>query len=264
MDYYHITSVIEDSDASDNEGEESKNLGRTNQSFENPHKVLKTCLSNNTVEDIMREYSKNTVPENNNNVSDSSNTKCLPPTPHADRVVLRQKPNRSSSYSHRASQRFSRLLEGVTSITSLVSRPGYTKEDTTETPTSVPVTPGQDLEEEAGPASLPYWVEASQNIFKVRNHDVGITILSFLRQEDCESSSPVTDESGYASIAETASMTSVSSSNSSSLQTDSVRMRRNKRKQLVRESIATADMEEIEEKISEIFESMNLGDIFVK
>ena len=72
----------------------------------------------------------------------------------------------------------------------------------------------------------------------------------------------MTDESGYASIAETASMTSVSSSNSSSLHTESVRMRKNKRKQVVRESIATADMEEIEEKISEIFESMNLGETF--
>ena len=72
----------------------------------------------------------------------------------------------------------------------------------------------------------------------------------------------MTDESGYASIAETASINSVSSSNSSSLHTESVRMRKNKRKQLVRESIATADMEEIEEKISEIFESMNLGETF--
>ena len=36
-------------------------------------------------------------------------------------------------------------------------------------------------------------------------------------------------------------------------------MRRNRRKELVRESIATADIEKIEEKISEIFESMNLG-----
>ena len=180
MDYYHITSVIEDSDASDNEGDESKkDLGKTfnkEQSFENPHIVLKTCLSNNTVEDIMREFSKNTLPENNNNVSDSSNTKSLSPTPHADGVVLRRKPNRSSSYSQRASQRFSRLLEGVTSITSLVSRPGYTKEETTETPTSAPATPGQDLEEEAEPTSLPYWVEASQNIYKVRNHYLGIPI----------------------------------------------------------------------------------------
>ena len=178
MDYYHITSVIEDSDASDNEKEDPKNFReiKDQQSFENSHQVLKTCLSNNTVEDIMREYSKNTVPENNNNVSDSSNTKSLSPTPHADGVVLRRKPNRSSSYSQRASQRFSRLLEGVTSITSLVSRPGYTKEETTETPTSSPATQGQDLEEEAEPTSLPYWVEASQNIFKVRNHYVGFPL----------------------------------------------------------------------------------------
>ena len=70
---------------------------------------------------------------------------------------------------HRASQRFSRLLEGVSSITSLVSLPGYTREDTPEAPTSVsaPGTPGQHVEEEAGPTSLPYWVEASQNIYKV-------------------------------------------------------------------------------------------------
>ena len=261
MDYYHITSVLEDSDASDNEKEESKKIN-VEQSFENPHEVLKTCLSNNTVEDIMKEYSKNTVPQNNNNICDNSNTKCISPMPSSDGVILRRKPNRSSSYSHRASQRFSRLLEGVTSITSLVSRPGFTKEDTTETPASAsaPVTPGQDLEEEAEPTSLPYWVEASQNIYKVSKHYVGSSPKSYSHQEDCESPSPVTDESGYASIAETASMTSVSSSNSSSLQTDSVRMRRNKRKQLVRESIATADMEQIEEKISEIFESMNLGD----
>ena len=170
MDYYHITSVIEDSDASDNEKEDPKNFReiKDQQSFENSHQVLKTCLSNNTVEDIMKEYNKNTVPQNNNNVSDKSNTKS--PTPRSDEVVLRRKPSRSSSYSHRASQRFSRLLEGVTSITSLVSLPGYTKEDNpgAQTLASAPGTPGQDLEEEAGPTSLPYWVEASQNIYKVR------------------------------------------------------------------------------------------------
>ena len=169
MDYYHITSVIEDSDASDNEKEDSKNFReiKEEQTFEDSHEVLKTCLSNNTVEDIMKEYNKNTVAQNNNNVSDKSNTKS--PTPSSDEVILRRKPSRSSSYSHRASQRFSRLLEGVSSITSMVSLPGYTREDTPEAPTSVsaPGTPGQHVEEEAGPTSLPYWIEASQNIYKV-------------------------------------------------------------------------------------------------
>ena len=182
MDYYHITSAIEDSDASDNEKGESNNVGETNekQSVENPHKILQTCLSNNTVEDIMKEYSKNTSPHNNNNVGDISNTKSMSSTPSSDEVVLRRKPSRSSSYSHRASQRFSRLLEGVTSITSLVTLPGYTKEDTTGAPTSAsaPGTPGQNLEEEEGPGSLPYWVEASQNIYKVSHRHVGSSLLS--------------------------------------------------------------------------------------
>ena len=98
---------------------------------------------------------------------------CPGPGPGQDPggVVLRRKPQRSSSYSHRASQRFSRLLEGVTSITSLVSLSSYTKEDT-EAPASLPNTPAQDVEEDGGPASLPYWVEANQNIYKVSKKHV--------------------------------------------------------------------------------------------
>ena len=162
MDYYHITTVLEDSD--DNENDESKNDEQ--EICKDPHKVLNTCLSQNTVEDIMKEYNKNTV--NQSNDKNEAPEVCPGPGPGQDPggVVLRRKPQRSSSYSHRASQRFSRLLEGVTSITSLVSLSSYTKEDT-EAPASLPNTPAQDVEEDGGPASLPYWVEANQNIYKV-------------------------------------------------------------------------------------------------
>ena len=73
-------------------------------------------------------------------------------------VLMRRKSSGRSSYGHRASQRFSRLPEGVTSLVTMSSMTATRTEE------------GQQEEEEEeteGPASLPYWVEASQNIYKV-------------------------------------------------------------------------------------------------
>ena len=133
--------------------------------------------------------------------------------------------------------RFSKLLEGVTS---LVSLGGHKHE---EEPAAS--SPSEDSQE---PVSLPYWVEASHNIYK----------------EDCES--PAADESGYSSIAETASCASTSSSSScsapasiSSSVTEPGRDARRRGRHKEQQTASSEDIEKIEEKISEIFDSMNLG-----
>ena len=101
----------------------------------------------------MSELSRNTREEDNNN----SVGKTKSPVSSSG-VLMRRPTSGRSSYSHRASQRFSRLLEGVSS---LVTMTGIRTEDSqTESP-SGPDTPDN------GPASLPYWVEASQIISKV-------------------------------------------------------------------------------------------------
>ena len=144
--------------------------------------------------------------------------------------------------------RFSKLLEGVTS---LVSMSGYRHDEVAENQ-SVPSTPGYDqdldISDQEGPVSLPYWVEASHNICK----------------EDRESSIP--DESGYSSIAETASMSSNSSTNTSLVASSSIkkrgRLKLSERSQSVPNADISgpdADMDKIEEKISEIFDSMDFG-----
>ena len=162
MNYYQITSGIEEDD-SDEETDNSW-LGPARQD-ELPSSVS-SCLSQATVEDLMKELSRNSSlesrPEDNNNknpvspVSPDSATG----TPGATGVLMRRKTS-GRSYSHRASQRFSRLLEGVTSLVSMSSMTATRTEE------------GQQGEEEEteGPASLPYWVEASQNIYKVSRED---------------------------------------------------------------------------------------------
>ena len=139
-------------------------------------------------------------------------------------------------------------MEGVTS---LVSMSGYRQDEVAENQ-SVPSTPGldQDNSDQEGPVSLPYWVEASHNICK----------------EDRESSIP--DESGYSSIAETASMSSNSSTNTSLISSSSSikrrgRLKLSERSQSVPNPDKTrtdAEIDKIEEKISEIFDSMNFGE----
>ena len=136
--------------------------------------------------------------------------------------------------------RFSKLLEGVTS---LVSLGGHKHEEEPAAASS----PSEDSQE---PVSLPYWVEASHNIYK----------------EDCEP--PAADESGYSSIAETASCASTSSTSSSSCSapasiSSSVaepgRGARRRGRHTEQHTASSEDIEKIEEKISEIFDSMNLG-----
>ena len=162
MNYYQITSGIEEDD-SDEETDNSW-LGPARQD-ELPSSVS-SCLSQATVEDLMKELSRNSSlesrPEDNNNknpvspVSPDSATG----TPGATGVLMRRKTS-GRSYSHRASQRFSRLLEGVTSLVSMSSMTATRTEEGHQ---------GEE-EETEGPASLPYWVEASQNIYKVSRED---------------------------------------------------------------------------------------------
>ena len=137
MNYYQITTGIDD-DESDVESDQN-------------------CLSQSTVDDLMEELSRNSRVETNNNSVEKMESVVRPASPlspvTSSGVLMRKSSGRS--YSHRASQRLSRLLEGVSS---LVSMTGIRSEDT-------PTTPG--CEETSGPASLPYWVEASQIISKV-------------------------------------------------------------------------------------------------
>ena len=132
--------------------------------------------------------------------------------------------------------RFSKLLEGVTS---LVSLGGHKHEEEPAAASS----PSEDSQE---PVSLPYWVEASHNIYK----------------EDCEP--PAADESGYSSIAETASCASTSSTSSCSAPAlpsvaEPGRGARRRGRHKEQHTASSEDIEKIEEKISEIFDSMNLG-----
>ena len=134
--------------------------------------------------------------------------------------------------------RVSKLLEGMTS---LVSLGGHKHEEEPAAASS----PSEDSQE---PVSLPYWVEASHNIYK----------------EDCEP--PAADESGYSSIAETASCASTSSSSScsapasiSSSVAEPGRGGRRRGRHKEQHTASSEDIEKIEEKISEIFDSMNLG-----
>ena len=132
--------------------------------------------------------------------------------------------------------RFSKLLEGVTS---LVSLGGHKHEEEPAAASS----PSEDSQE---PVSLPYWVEASHNIYK----------------EDCEP--PAADESGYSSIAETASCASTSSNSSCSAPAlpsvaEPGRGARRWGRHKEQQTASSEDIEKIEEKISEIFDSMNLG-----
>ena len=166
MNYYQITSGIEEQDSE----EEADNpwLSPSNRQDELTRSVS-SCLSQDTVQDLMKEFSRNTSLEDNNNAVQNTKTPLTPVSSVSPEssggVVLRRKSSGRSSYGHRASQRFSRLLEGVTSLTSLVT--GARAEDSQ-------VEGGQEEQEEetGGPASLPYWVEASHNIYKVSSQSI--------------------------------------------------------------------------------------------
>ena len=169
MNYYQITSGIDDdeSDAETDNHWEMSGRSRDHHQHQHHHhhqlhNAVQNCLSQSTVEDLMSELSRNTREEDNNNSvgkTKSPVAEASPDSPVSSSGVLMRRPTSGrSSYSHRASQRFSRLLEGVSS---LVTMTGMRTEDSqTESP-SGPDTPDN------GPASLPYWVEASQIISKV-------------------------------------------------------------------------------------------------
>ena len=177
MNYYQITSGIEEEDSE----EEADNpwLSPSNRQDELPRSVS-SCLSQDTVQDLMKEFSRNTSLEDNNNAVQNTKTPLTPVSSVSPEssggVVLRRKSSGRSSYGHRASQRFSRLLEGVTSLTSLVT--GARAEDSQ-------LEGGQEEQEEqenGGPASLPYWVEASHNIYKVSRQSISRQPTGTFRQ----------------------------------------------------------------------------------
>ena len=156
MNYYQITSGIEEEESE----EETDSPWLTSTRQDELPSAVSSCLSPATVEDIRRELSRNSSLdsslEDNNNKTPL--TPVTPVTESSTGGVLMRRKSSGRSYGHRASQRFSRLLEGVTSLTSLVTG-GRAEDSQLE---------GREEEEEtAGPASLPYWVEASHNIYKV-------------------------------------------------------------------------------------------------
>ena len=128
MNYYHITTGIDDSDGSDNDNDDGENLaiisgirrggdGGVNQikpqepnsqEHSHLHQAVNKCLSESTVNDIMKEYDKNSDNHNNNNNAEDGVKirRTQVENINNNGVVLRRKSNsRSSSYSHRASQR---------------------------------------------------------------------------------------------------------------------------------------------------------------
>ena len=130
MNYYHITTGIDDSDASDNDIDDGENhaiisgirrggVGNdvnqikpqqpNNQEHSSLHQAVNKCLSERTVHDIMKEYDKNSDNQNNNNNNAEDGVKVRKTqveNTNNNGVVMRRKSNsKSSSYSHRASQR---------------------------------------------------------------------------------------------------------------------------------------------------------------
>lgn len=230
MNYYQITTGIDDDDSD----LESDGQARSLDPHHQLHNAVHSCLSQSTVDDLMMELSRNSGVETNNNSVEKTKS---PASPVSSSGVLMRKSS-GRSYSHRASQRFSRLLEGVSS---LVSMTGMRSEET-------PTTPG--YEETSGPASLPYWVEASQIISKVSWRSGFLFVDNPLIQEDSSHSEISASDSGYSSIAESAQPTVTVRDRklSSSAVTSNIHR-----------DVAPADLDKIEEKISEIFDSLNVG-----
>ena len=162
MNYYQLTTGIEEDDSD----EETDNPWLSSARQDELPSAVSSCLSQATVEDLMKELSRNSSLEDNNNAVQNIKTP-LPPVSPVSSVsgessggVLMRRKSSGRSYGHRASQRFSRLLEGVTSLVSMSTMTATRTEE-----------PHQEEEETDGPASLPYWVEASQNIYKVSRQE---------------------------------------------------------------------------------------------
>ena len=188
MNYYHITSGIDDeeSDAdSDNQWVKSQ--------LQN---AVQDCLSPSTVEDLMKEFSRNTSIEDNNNLVQNIKRPASPLSPvspvsppSTNGVLMRRSSSGRNSYSHRASKRFSRLLEGVTSLVSMTGI--RTEEDQTDPQ-------AYEQQESCGSASLPYWVEASQNISKVSCAGTGSCVLTSLSSR--RTALPARPQSGVTAV----------------------------------------------------------------
>ena len=231
MNYYQITTGIDDDDSD----LESDGQARSLDPHHQLHNAVHSCLSQSTVDDLMMELSRNSGVETNNNSVEKTKS---PVSPVSSSGVLMRKSS-GRSYSQRASQRFSRLLEGVSSLVSMTGMRGE------ETPT----TPG--YEETSGPASLPYWVEASQIISKVSRRSGFLYVDTPLIQEDSSHNSEISaSDSGYSSIAESAQPTVTVRNRKLSSSADASNIPRD---------VAPADLDKIEEKISEIFDSLNVG-----
>ena len=165
MNYYQLTTGLDDSDSgeddvstrfNDREALQQNVMKNDEKHVTTPQEPLQhavtKCLSANTIEDINREYAKNINGQQEVKEQVSGNE-----------VVLRRKKssnnqNKSSNYTHRASQRFSRLLEGVSSLVPSFSGPRHSEKNEEPRPED------NNVEENL---SLPYWVEATQNIQKV-------------------------------------------------------------------------------------------------
>jgi len=181
MNYYQITPDLDSESEDDHDHDQQP---------PDLHQAVQMCLAKDTLADLRREYTKNTS-------STPADAASMPKK--EERVVMRGLTSRNS-YGRRASQRFSKILEGVSSLVSLAQ------------PSSTDKKCDEEEEEESGSASLPYWVEASNNVSKE-----GI-------KEDGDV------ESGYCSIAD-------------SINADSARH---------------MEADAVNEKISQIFESMHL------
>ena len=117
MNYYQITSgldELDDSDDGDNDTEDQQSDPLPPATPPHPHcdplasatppplhQAVTSCLAQDTVADLAREYTRNTSSSNNSNNSNSSDKEA------SSGVVMRRRSSRSStSYSHRASQRW--------------------------------------------------------------------------------------------------------------------------------------------------------------
>ena len=197
MNYYQITPDLDSESEDDHDHDQQP---------PDLHQAVQMCLAKDTLADLRREYTKNTS-------STPADAASMPKK--EERVVMRGLTSRNS-YGRRASQRFSKILEGTLYCLSFFVCISYSKGVSSlvslAQPSSTDKKCDEEEEEESGSASLPYWVEASNNVSKE-----GI-------KEDGDV------ESGYCSIAD-------------SINADSARH---------------MEADAVNEKISQIFESMHL------
>ena len=110
MNYYQITSgldELDDSDDGDNDTEDQQSDPPPPATPPPLHQAVTSCLAQDTVADLAREYTRNTS-NSSNNSSNSSNSS---DKAASGAVVMRRRSSRSStSYSHRASQRWGDVL----------------------------------------------------------------------------------------------------------------------------------------------------------